>query len=214
MPFTCNKAFIDFCFSSRDLNCGSSYLRHMSLHRKIYWTDGNTINMANMDGSNSKVLHQNQRDPAGSLPFFPTASQVWRSQCSVFFSGVSCWKSHLFLCVLVAVKVQHVLTASTRVASNTQGRGADVINAQQHLSFRLEASDWLSRQGSAWTLTNTYSTPESTDAFQSFPQMSWFPENVFELMLTETLQCPQLETGLFPRVLFACRLSVRGDGLL
>lgn len=37
----------------------------MSLHRKIYWTDGNTINMANMDGSNSKVLHQNQRDPAG-----------------------------------------------------------------------------------------------------------------------------------------------------
>lgn len=42
----------------------------MSLHRKIYWTDGNTINMANMDGSNSKVLHQNQRDPAGSPPFF------------------------------------------------------------------------------------------------------------------------------------------------
>lgn len=37
----------------------------MSLHRKIYWTDGNTINMANMDGSNSKVLHQNQRDPVG-----------------------------------------------------------------------------------------------------------------------------------------------------
>lgn len=51
--------------TARDLNCGSSYLCHMSLCRKIYWTDGNTINMANMDGSNSKVLHQNQRDPAG-----------------------------------------------------------------------------------------------------------------------------------------------------
>lgn len=37
----------------------------MSLCRKIYWTDGNTINMASMDGSNSKVLHQNQRDPVG-----------------------------------------------------------------------------------------------------------------------------------------------------
>lgn len=37
----------------------------MSLRRKIYWTDGNTINMASMDGSNSKVLHQNQRDPVG-----------------------------------------------------------------------------------------------------------------------------------------------------
>lgn len=33
--------------------------------RKIYWTDGNTINMANMDGSNSKILHQNQREPVG-----------------------------------------------------------------------------------------------------------------------------------------------------
>lgn len=41
------------------------YLCHMSLRRKIYWTDGNTINMASMDGSNSKVLHQNQRDPVG-----------------------------------------------------------------------------------------------------------------------------------------------------
>lgn len=37
----------------------------MSLRRKIYWTDGSTINMASMDGSNSKVLHQNQRDPVG-----------------------------------------------------------------------------------------------------------------------------------------------------
>lgn len=41
------------------------YLCRMSLRRKIYWTDGNTINMASMDGSNSKVLHQNQRDPVG-----------------------------------------------------------------------------------------------------------------------------------------------------
>ncbi|XP_031410179.1 low-density lipoprotein receptor-related protein 1B-like [Meleagris gallopavo] len=32
---------------------------------KLYWTDGNTINMANMDGSNSKILFQNQKDPVG-----------------------------------------------------------------------------------------------------------------------------------------------------
>lgn len=37
----------------------------MSFSRKIYWTDGNTINMANMDGSNGKILHQNQREPVG-----------------------------------------------------------------------------------------------------------------------------------------------------
>lgn len=36
----------------------------------MYWTDGNTINMASMDGSNSKVLHQNQRDPVGQSESF------------------------------------------------------------------------------------------------------------------------------------------------
>lgn len=37
--------------------------------RKLYWTDGNTINMANMDGSNSKILFQNQKEPVGKLSF-------------------------------------------------------------------------------------------------------------------------------------------------
>jgi len=37
---------------------------------KLYWTDGNTINMANMDGSNSKILFQNQKDPVGKYLFF------------------------------------------------------------------------------------------------------------------------------------------------
>ncbi|XP_077129136.1 low-density lipoprotein receptor-related protein 1B isoform X2 [Ranitomeya variabilis] len=32
---------------------------------KIFWMDGNSINMANMDGSNSKILFQNQREPIG-----------------------------------------------------------------------------------------------------------------------------------------------------
>lgn len=135
----------------------------MSLHRKIYWTDGNTINMANMDGSNSKVLHQNQRDPAGSPSFFsplilrcdtarvPSFSLVLAAENHTsFYPHVveSCCKIFDSFTVLVAVKAQHVSTASTGVASNTQGHGADVINAQQRLSFRLEASDWLSRQGS------------------------------------------------------------------
>lgn len=37
---------------------------------KLYWTDGNTINMANMDGSNSKILFQNQKDPVGKYLLF------------------------------------------------------------------------------------------------------------------------------------------------
>lgn len=155
----------------------------MSLRRKIYWTDGNTINMANMDGSNSKVLHQNQRDPAGSSPFFffPTTSFsdvtqpafrlfLWCELLKITPPFIRLWSSPaakylIALQFLVAVKAQHVSTASTGVASNTRGRGADVIDARQRLSFRLEASDWLSRQGSAWTLTNTYPPPEFTDAF-------------------------------------------------
>nr|XP_033800021.1 low-density lipoprotein receptor-related protein 1B [Geotrypetes seraphini] len=32
---------------------------------KLYWTDGNSINMANMDGGNTKILFQNQKDPIG-----------------------------------------------------------------------------------------------------------------------------------------------------
>lgn len=154
------------------------------------------------------------RCDAASVPSF---SLVLAAENHTYFYPhvvESCCKIFDSFTVHVVVKAQHVSTTSTGVASNTQGRGADVINAQQRLSVRLEASDWLARQRSAWTLTNTYPPPEFTDVFQSFPQMSWFPENVFELMLTETLQCPQLETGLFPRVLFACCLSVRGDGLL
>lgn len=41
----------------------------VSWSRKIYWTDGSTINVANMDGSNRKVLHQNQREPVGMSDF-------------------------------------------------------------------------------------------------------------------------------------------------
>lgn len=38
--------------------------------RKMFWTDGSTINMANMDGSNIKILHQNQKDPVGKFSLF------------------------------------------------------------------------------------------------------------------------------------------------
>uniref|UniRef100_A0A8C1SIU4 Low density lipoprotein receptor-related protein 1Ba n=1 Tax=Cyprinus carpio TaxID=7962 RepID=A0A8C1SIU4_CYPCA len=36
---------------------------------KMFWMDGGTINMANMDGSNIKILHQNQKEPVGKLKF-------------------------------------------------------------------------------------------------------------------------------------------------
>ncbi|KAK3568547.1 hypothetical protein QTP86_008754 [Hemibagrus guttatus] len=49
---------------------------------KIYWTDGNTINLANMDGSNRKVLHQNQRDPVGLSIDFPASKLYWISSAN------------------------------------------------------------------------------------------------------------------------------------
>lgn len=33
--------------------------------RKLYWTDGDTINMANTDGSNRSILFTNQKGPVG-----------------------------------------------------------------------------------------------------------------------------------------------------
>ena len=33
--------------------------------RKLYWTDGDSINMANTDGSNRSVLFSNQKGPVG-----------------------------------------------------------------------------------------------------------------------------------------------------
>ncbi|XP_046700598.1 low-density lipoprotein receptor-related protein 1B isoform X5 [Silurus meridionalis] len=49
---------------------------------KIYWTDGNTINLANMEGSNRKVLHQNQRDPVGLSIDFPASKLYWISSAN------------------------------------------------------------------------------------------------------------------------------------
>lgn len=38
----------------------------LSVHlRKLYWTDGDTINIANTDGSNRSVLFTNQKGPVG-----------------------------------------------------------------------------------------------------------------------------------------------------
>ncbi|KAF5890991.1 low-density lipoprotein receptor-related protein 1B-like, partial [Clarias magur] len=46
---------------------------------KMYWTDGNAINMANMDGSNSKILHQNQKDPVGLSVDYSSSRLYWIS---------------------------------------------------------------------------------------------------------------------------------------
>lgn len=42
----------------------------MSPHwnRKIYWTDGDNISVANMDGSNRTLLFTNQKGPVGTDP--------------------------------------------------------------------------------------------------------------------------------------------------
>ncbi|XP_030628050.1 low-density lipoprotein receptor-related protein 1B [Chanos chanos] len=46
---------------------------------KMYWSDGNTINMANMDGSNIKILHQNQKDPVGLSIDYSANKLYWVS---------------------------------------------------------------------------------------------------------------------------------------
>lgn len=35
--------------------------------RKLYWTDGDNISMANTDGTNRSVLFTNQKGPVGEL---------------------------------------------------------------------------------------------------------------------------------------------------
>lgn len=40
--------------------------------RKLYWTDGDNISMANMDGSNRTLLFSGQKGPVGtSFPAHP-----------------------------------------------------------------------------------------------------------------------------------------------
>lgn len=50
----------------------SKYPSVRLLLRKLYWTDGDNISMANMDGSNQTTLFTNQKGPVGeqtrSLP--------------------------------------------------------------------------------------------------------------------------------------------------
>ena len=36
--------------------------------RKLYWTDGDNISIANTDGSNRSVLFTNQKGPVGECP--------------------------------------------------------------------------------------------------------------------------------------------------
>ncbi|ELK04590.1 Low-density lipoprotein receptor-related protein 1B [Pteropus alecto] len=49
---------------------------------KLYWTDGNTINMANMDGSNSKILFQNQKEPVDKKLWWADQNLAQLGTCS------------------------------------------------------------------------------------------------------------------------------------
>lgn len=45
--------------------------------RKLYWTDGDNISMANMDGSNRTLLFSGQKGPVGmSLPCLPCSPSL------------------------------------------------------------------------------------------------------------------------------------------
>lgn len=113
--FNNSVAFIDFVVNLwyRVSNCTTNYSSHTCIHSKMYWTDGSTINMANMDGSNSKVLHQNQREPVGQYKsfgypeldlLFSWIANVRKDEklhsYSYKFSLFSLLKSSIFTCTL------------------------------------------------------------------------------------------------------------------
>lgn len=39
------------------------------ISRKLYWTDGDNISMANMDGNNHTILFTSQKGPVGELAY-------------------------------------------------------------------------------------------------------------------------------------------------
>ncbi len=49
----------------RDFSPSPCLITFISLLRKLYWTDGDNISMANMDGSNHTTLFNNQKGPVG-----------------------------------------------------------------------------------------------------------------------------------------------------
>lgn len=65
----------------------------LSFSRKMYWTDGDNISMANMDGSNRTMLFTNQKGPVGewvntNTLAYNNAEQVEKSD-DVLLTGVS-----------------------------------------------------------------------------------------------------------------------------
>lgn len=60
------------------MGCGAGKKKTLTLPswysppRKLYWTDGDNISMANMDGSNRTLLFSGQKGPVGtSFPAHP-----------------------------------------------------------------------------------------------------------------------------------------------
>lgn len=54
----------------------------ISLLRKLYWTDGDNISMANMDGSNHTTLFTYQKGPVGEHIYTPLLPKISDSQFS------------------------------------------------------------------------------------------------------------------------------------
>lgn len=61
--FPLDQVFQLECLSTKGSQCSMSVFL-----RKLYWTDGDTINIANTDGSNRSVLFTNQKGPVGQWP--------------------------------------------------------------------------------------------------------------------------------------------------
>lgn len=52
-------------FSAETAGPAQVIIERLLISRKLYWTDGDNISMANMDGSNHTTLFTSQKGPAG-----------------------------------------------------------------------------------------------------------------------------------------------------
>lgn len=56
-------------FSAETAGSAQVYIECLLFSRKLYWTDGDNISMANMDGSNHTTLFTSQKGPVGEQTY-------------------------------------------------------------------------------------------------------------------------------------------------
>ncbi|XP_035376859.1 low-density lipoprotein receptor-related protein 1B [Electrophorus electricus] len=129
---------------------------------KMYWTDGNTINMANMDGTNHKILHQNQKEPVGLSVDYPSSKLYWISsgngtinRCNLDGSGleaIDTLKKELMKASALAVMGSRLwwaddVLAQVGTASKRDGQNKAVLRTKTHGVVQLRLYDKDGQKG-------------------------------------------------------------------